>query len=377
VGSQEEEFIMSNAELRGRFVWHELMTPDPSAAQTFYSKVLPWKSQPSGMPDYTLWMAGTVQRGGMMAMPASAGSPPHWITYIGTADVDATVADVERLGGKVLKSAADIPNVGRFAVVADPQGAGFALFKPTSAGDGNAASDTDVGGFAWHELYTTDVGASVSFYTQLFGWEKGPTHDMGEMGPYQLILHGGKQVAGMFKPPHGEAPPNWGVYVEVADASKAAKAAKAAGGRVLNGPMEVPGGGWMAQIMDPQGGVFAVHEQAKKAAAQPAQAAEAKPKSPPKPKPAAVSAPAAAQPAAAPKKAPAKAAAKKAGKKSAPVKAAAKAKKTAKKVAKKAAKKAARPAAKKAAKKVARKGMKKAAGRRATAKRGKSAKRKK
>ena len=370
---------MSNAELRGRFVWHELMTPDPSAAQTFYSKVLPWKSQPSGMPDYTLWMAGTVQRGGVMAMPASsAGSPPHWLTYIGTPDVDATVAEVERLGGKVLKSASDIPNIGRFAVVADPQGAGFALYKPASGGDGNSASDTDVGGFAWHELYTTDVDAAVSFYTQLFGWEKGPTHDMGEMGPYQLILNGGKQVAGMFKPPQGEAPPNWGVYVEVADASKAAKAAKAAGGRVLNGPMEVPGGGWMAQLMDPQGGVFAVHEQAKKPAAQPAQGAAAKPKSPPKPKPAAVAAPAVeAQPAAAPKKAPAKAAAK-AAQKSPPVKAAAKAKKTAKKAVKKAAAKpVAKKSAKKAAKKVAKKGMKKAAGKRAAAKRGKSAKRKK
>ncbi|HEY4213219.1 MAG TPA: VOC family protein [Steroidobacteraceae bacterium] len=371
---------MSNAELRGRFVWHELMTPDPSAAQTFYSKVLPWKSQPSGMPDYTLWMAGTVQRGGMMAMPASsAGAPPHWITYIGTPNVDAAVAEVERLGGKVLKSAADIPNVGRFAVVADPQGAGFALYTPASAGDGNSASDTDVGGFAWHELYTTDLAAAVSFYTQLFGWEKGPTHDMGEMGPYQLILNGGKQVAGVFKPPHSEAPPNWGIYVEVADAAKAAKAAKAAGGRVLNGPMEVPGGGWMAQIMDPQGGVFAVHEQAKKAAAQPAQAPAAKSKSPPKPKSAAA-APAEAQLAAAPKKAPAKAAAK-AAKKSAPVKTAAKAKKAARKIVKKAAKKAAgRPAAKKAkkaGKKVAKKAMKKAAAPRAAAKRGKSARRKK
>jgi len=371
---------MSNAELRGRFVWHELMTPDPSAAQTFYSKVLPWKSQPSGMPDYTLWMAGTVQRGGVMAMPASsAGSPPHWLTYVGTPDVDATVAEVERLGGKVLKSAADIPNIGRFAVVADPQGAGFALYKPASAGDGNSGSDTDVGAFAWHELYTTDVDAAVSFYTQLFGWEKGPIHDMGASGPYQLILHGGKQVAGVFKPSSAETPPNWGIYVEVADASKAAKAAKAAGGRVLNGPMEVPGGGWMAQLMDPQGGVFAVHEQAKKAAAQPAQAAPAKPKSPPKPKPAAAAAPAAAvaQPAAAPKKAPAKAAAK-SGKKSAPVKTAAKAKKTAKRAAKKVVKKTAKPAAKKAAKKkVAKKVAKKAAGKRSAAKRGKSAKRKK
>ena len=124
---------MSNAEIRGRFVWHELMTTDPQAAGAFYSKVLPWKTQPSGMPDYTLWISGKTQAGGLMAQPESArqaGAPPSWLVYIGTPDVDATAAAAERLGGKVLKAPADIPAVGRFAVLADPQGAAFAVFTP-------------------------------------------------------------------------------------------------------------------------------------------------------------------------------------------------------------------------------------------------------
>src|SRR5579859_2069701 len=107
---------MSNADIRGRFIWHELVTTDPEAAAAFYSKVVPWKTQDSGMPSYTLWMAGKLQIGGLTGLPedSEAGTPPHWIIYIATPDVDATVADVERLGGKIVKEPADIPNMGRF-----------------------------------------------------------------------------------------------------------------------------------------------------------------------------------------------------------------------------------------------------------------------
>ncbi len=127
---------MSNAEIRGRFVWHELMTSDLPAATAFYSRVLPWKTQPSGMPDYTLWVTGKTMAAGLMAQPEAArqaGAPPSWLVYIGTPDVDATAAAAERLGGRVLKAPGDIPNVGRFAVLADPQGAAFAIFTPPRA----------------------------------------------------------------------------------------------------------------------------------------------------------------------------------------------------------------------------------------------------
>ena len=257
---------MSNAEIRGRFVWHELMTTDPQGAGAFYSKVLPWKTQPSGMPDYTLWVAGKTQTGGLMAQPESArqaGVPPSWLIYIGTPDVDATAAAAERLGGKVLKAPADIPNVGRFAVLADPQGAAFAVFKPGPMPEGGAPS-TD---FSWHELATSDQHGALTFYSELFGWSRGPAHDMGPAGTYQLIEHGGEQVGGIYKVMDASKPPHWLTYIRVASVDKAAAAAKAAGGRVTQGPMEVPGGSRIAQILDPQGGAFAVHEPAKQAAA--------------------------------------------------------------------------------------------------------------
>jgi len=350
---------MSNADIRGRFIWHELMTTDPDAAGSFYSKVLPWKPQPSGMPNYTLWMSGKAQTGGLMALPAeSQGAPPHWLMYIGTPNVDSTAQDIQRLGGKILKSPADIPNVGRFAVAADPQGAAFAIYTPASAGDGAPPQGT-VGGFSWHELSTSDPDAATNFYVELFGWAKDSVHDMGAMGPYQILGHGGKQVGGVFKSHDASVPPSWLSYVQVADAGKAANAAKASGGRVLNGPMEVPGGSWVAQLMDPQGGVFAVVEapKAAKPAADAKPAAAPKAKSAPAAKPAGDGAKPASVPAAAPS-APKKPAAKKATKKAA--------KKAAAKGAKKAAKKAAGKGARKTAAK--KKVMKKSAAKRGAAK---------
>jgi uncharacterized protein len=343
---------MSNADIRGRFIWHELVTTDPEAAAAFYSKVVPWKTQDSGMPSYTLWMAGKLQVGGLTGLPdnSEAGTPPHWIIYVATPDVDATVAEAERLGGKVVKGATDIPNMGRFAVLTDPQGATFAVYTPPAPPPAGSEGSGGPGEFTWHELATTDYAAAMEFYGELFGWEKGPGHDMGAMGIYQLIHHKGAEVGGIYNAQGAATPPNWLSYVRVTDCAKAATAGKTAGGRVLNGPMEVPGGSWITQLMDPQGGLFAVVESPKVAAAKPAPKAT-KRKAAPKAEPAtAVSQPAPA--AAAAKKAPRKVAKK--GKKSAAKQVAVK------KAAKKAVKKTKQPA-------------KRAAARSTSAKRGKSA----
>jgi len=93
---------MSNADIRGRFVWHELMTTDTDAAAAFYSKVVPWKTQDSGMPSYTLWMAGKTQVGGLTGLPdgSDSGTPPHWIVYVATPEEAAELLrnDYERYG---------------------------------------------------------------------------------------------------------------------------------------------------------------------------------------------------------------------------------------------------------------------------------------
>jgi predicted enzyme related to lactoylglutathione lyase len=345
---------MSTADIRGRFIWHELLTTDTTAAAAFYPKVVPWRTQPSSMPGYTIWMAGQSQVGGLMAQPSdAAGTPPQWLIYIGTPNVDATAEHAQRLGARVVKPAADIPNVGRFAVLADPQGATFALYTPGPTGGAIPAAGAGV--FSWHELATTDVAGALRFYGELFGWSKGQGHDMGAMGVYQIFERFGSMIGGMCNVQGPATPPSWLSYVQVADSSRAVAAAKSAGGRLLHGPVEVPGGSWIALFMDPQGGAFAVQEPPRPAA-KPA-APPPKPAPAPAPKPAAApAAPAAARPAAAKPAAPKKPAPKKAAKKKAATKKPAK-KKPAKK-------KARKPAKKKAAKKAARKGPKRSKARR-------------
>src|SRR4029077_20969445 len=172
--------------------------------------------------------------------------------------------------------------VGRYAVLSDPQGATFAVFTP--GGGPPPGGSPAQGTFSWHELATTDVAAALRFYGQLFGWTKGPGHDMGGMGIYQLFQHGGTQAGGICNVQGPSTAPSWLSYVHIADCDRAVAAAKAAGGRLLHGPMEVPGGSWIAMMMDPQGCAFAVQEAPrtgqKPAAAKPAatpKAAAAKP----------------------------------------------------------------------------------------------------
>ncbi|HSY07206.1 MAG TPA: VOC family protein [Steroidobacteraceae bacterium] len=386
---------MSNADFRGRFVWHELLTTDTRAAAAFYPKVTAWKTQAWDKdPSYTLWVGSKGPFGGVRTLPdAARASGPAWLAYVGTPDVDATVQSAQGLGARVLMGATDIPETGRFAVLADPQGAAFALYSPgPSSQDGGGSMPQE---FSWHELMTTDVAAALRFYTELFGWQEVGKHDMGPMGVYHLVGIHGVQSIGMFKiPPDRPMPTAWMCYAHVADVDKAANGAKAAGGKIMNGPMQVPGGTWIAHLSDPQGAAFAVHADKRVAAATPAAqpAKVAPPKSaatppaaksqPPTVRPTAPAAPSPApsRPAAPPPvsaaaaKAPAPArkpaAAKKAAVKKAPAKKSAK-----KRAAKKAsAKKRPLRRAKRAAKKAVRKAVKRR-GAKKRAKRAKSARR--
>jgi hypothetical protein len=339
---------MADNTVRGRFVWHELMTPDTSGAHAFYSKVVGWKTQPwEHDPSYQMFAAGSGPLGGSVQ---DAGAP-HWLHYIGTTDIDATVAAVKNRGGSVSKEVTSMPSGGKYAVLADPQGAAFGVYyHPMDTGK---ESSPKRGEFSWHELATSDWRAAVDFYSAVFGWEKQAEHDMGAMGKYVLFGSNGVQRGGIFnKPAEMPGGPAWLGYVRVKDVNDAVKKAKNARGTLVNGPMEVPGGDWIAQFVDPYGAMFAVHTLA--ADLKPAQPAAAPAATPAAQAPAASSA----KPAA-PKKA---AAAPK--KKAAPAR-----KKAAKKVAKKAAKKAARKkAAAKGAKRPARKAAKKKGGGRKGAK---------
>jgi len=379
---------MASADVQGKFLWHELVTADPGAAGAFYGKVLGWTPQAWDKdPSYTVLLSPKGPVGGIMRPGADAhGTSAHWINYVGTANVDETAASAQRLGGRVVKGASDIPGGGRYAVLADPQGAVFGVYTPSATGGAGPAADA----FTWHELVTSDQAAALRFYRELFGWEQVAVHDMGApVGPYVIFGRGGQQLGGIFAR-QGGGGTQWLAYARVSSASRAADAAKAGGGRVINGPMQVPGGSWIAQLADPHGAAIAVNQAATAESAQPAKpaaqppkpvakpaapAAAARPSAPPSPTPAAASgsgrpaapapspappkpAPAPAAPPPRPTAAPPAAAAKPAvvapAKAAAPAKPAAPAKKAAAPAKKAAGKKAARKSAAKKKKKTAR-----------------------
>ncbi len=259
------DLAMSQADLRGKFIWHELMTPNIQGAADFYARVLPWSSEASAVPGYTLCMSGRWGVAGLMRQPDTAreqSTPPSWLVYVGAPDVDATAEAAQRLGGKLLKAPTDIPGIGRFAVLSDPQGAAFAVFAPAMPTPEGVQAEP-AGHFSWHELATIDPQGALAFYAQLFGWTHGPVHEMGAGGRYQVIEHAGVPIGGLYVMQDPSKPPLWLSYVQVKSLDETITAVKAYGGRIVHEPHGVPGGDRVAHILDPQGGAIALHERAR------------------------------------------------------------------------------------------------------------------
>jgi uncharacterized protein len=253
---------MSQSHL-GRFVWYELMTTDAPAAQAFYQGLMGWQTQDAGMSGmpYTLLSAAGVQMGGLMGLPpeaCEAGAQPGWMGYVAVPDVDAWSDRVIQAGGQVMRPASDIPGVGRFAVVADPHGAAFVLFKGQSDQPPAPAAPGTPGHTGWHELQAGELSSAWAFYADLFGWTLADAMDMGPMGTYQMFAIQGQPSGGMMNRMPDVPQPFWLFYFNVDDIDAAAARTTALGGQVLVAPHEVPGGDWILQGLDPQGAVFAV-----------------------------------------------------------------------------------------------------------------------
>ena len=251
----------------GRFLWYECMTGDLGAAVAFYTKLVGWGTTEwdNDMGPYTMWTKGETPVGGVMTLPEEArqaGAPPQWLAYISTPDTDATVRQVEDLGGEVVMAPMSIPTVGRMAIMKDPQGASFACYTPETAPEVMDPAP-EKGDFSWHELMTTDWEAALDFYSAVFGWEKKDALDMGDMGTYQMYGNPGndRPLGGMFNKPAEVPVSNWLLYTVVGSVDEAAEQVKTLGGTVLQGPMDVPGGSGdrVVQCMDDQGAAFALH----------------------------------------------------------------------------------------------------------------------
>ena len=249
---------------QGHFCWYELVTNDVNGAIAFYKNVIGWGTQAweGGESPYVMWTADGKPLGGVMPLPPDAsktGMPPHWFAHVTVDDVDATAKKAESLGGKIVVPPEDIPTIGRFSIISDPQGATISLFKPLGEAMTEPPGPTNKH-FSWHQLMAMDQEAALRFYSQLFGWEKtdavqSPT------GTYQMYGRNGRTYGGMVnKPKDDPLPPHWFYYVVVDDLDATLARVKKAGGKVTHGPMPVPGGDMISQCLDPQGAIFALHE---------------------------------------------------------------------------------------------------------------------
>jgi hypothetical protein len=246
----------------GRFVWYELATTNVEAAKAFYAEVVGWGTQDASMPGaaYTLFTAGGDPVSGVTGLPEDArrwGLRPGWLGYVGVNDVDAVANRIRELGGAMHVPPKEVPNVSRFSIAVDPQMATIAIFKWLNAAQAQPTDMDALGRVGWHELLAADWERAWAFYRELFGWRKADV-DTGAVGTYQLFSVGGQTIGGMFTKPPSEPVPFWLYYFNVGDIDVAMNRVKAGNGRMLSGPIEVPGNRWIVQCTDPQGAIFAL-----------------------------------------------------------------------------------------------------------------------
>jgi uncharacterized protein len=253
----------------GSFIWYELLTSAPDAAAAFYGAVVGWKIEnhgpnpAAGGVDYRLIARDDGGfAGGLLALTdemVSRGARPCWLPYLYVPDVDAQIAAIEAEGGALQMPATDLP-VGRIAMVLDPQGVPIHLMNPAPAPhDPEAVSDVfdenAVQRVRWNELTSPDQAGSMAFYAKHFGFEFNDKMPMGELGDYCFIHHHGKTLGAIMQRTD-EQPPLWLLYFGVPSIQAAKADVEAHGGRVIFGPMEVPGGDWVIVALDPQGATF-------------------------------------------------------------------------------------------------------------------------
>lgn len=248
------------------FMWYELMAPDEDAAIGFYTHVVGWTASEAEQPDmrYTILSAAGQGVGGIMRLTdamRAQGARPGWLGYVAVADTDAKAKEIAAAGGAILMPPGDIPNVGRFALVADPGGAPFYLLTPFPRDDAPPPLPmTTPGVCGWHELYAGQgQQAAFAFYAGRFGWTTVEEMDMGPMGTYRLFAAGVEPIGGMMDKP-AEAPASFWQFYFVVDGGIDAAIGRieSGGGKVVNGPMEVPGGAWIVNAVDPQGAHFSL-----------------------------------------------------------------------------------------------------------------------
>jgi uncharacterized protein len=245
----------------GRFAWYELLTTDTEAARAFYGRVLGWRTQDASTPrfSYSVFSAGETAVCGLMDLPQDAsrmGATPRWVGYVEVDDVHGAADHLRRLGGAVLVPPTET-NIGLISIVADPQGATLALAQNLERRQPQAGFG-DMGLVGWHELFAVDWTTAFAFYSELFGWRRADPDDVGSLKSYQVLSVGDRRFGGMFDKLPIAPFPFWLCYFNVPDIGVAARRVTEGGGRIAQGPTELPDLGWVVRCIDPQGAMFAL-----------------------------------------------------------------------------------------------------------------------
>ena len=243
----------------GKFVWFDLVTDDLAAVRQFYGTVFGWQFRTVGKPpaSYTIVENAGDRIGGMFyrASAAGASSGARWLSLISVPDPVQSVRYVEQHGGAVVVPPATIAGRGTHALLRDPQGAVFGVFKAES-GD---RSDTPVenGDFFWVDLLVPDPAKATEFYVGLAGYEASD-REVRENVKRVSLSSGGYARAGIVPLPPAVKQPGWLPYVLVDDVAGTLEKVIAAGGRALLQPRADLLDGNLAIIADPRGGVLGI-----------------------------------------------------------------------------------------------------------------------
>lgn len=245
----------------GTPIWYELLSPDPAAARAFYGAVIGWGidaesvGSESGAGDYRMISTGDGNVGGVMRLTdemIATGARPRWLFYLNVADVDAKAAEIAAAGGAVLISPWTIPNVGRIALAADPQGVPFYILRPDGTGESTVFDRAGMGKCSWNELVTSDQPSANAFYARLFGWTYPDRMVMpGDRGDYVFVHAADREIGATMPCPGTAQMPGWRFYFRVPDLDASAAAVRAGGGTVVMGSQDIPGGDRILHANDP------------------------------------------------------------------------------------------------------------------------------
>jgi predicted enzyme related to lactoylglutathione lyase len=251
---------LSSTPLLGKFVWRDLVSENPDAVKPFYASLFGWEFEESralGAP-YTLIRSGGQYIAGISKTRRQLPDQPvsQWLSFMSVANVDRAVEQTRAAGGSVVAGPLELPNIGRGAVVLDPEGAPLGLLR-SSVGDPADTTTPALHRFLWTEHLSRDPQLSADFYAALAGFEVRKVDFGGR--PYWVLVQG-RERAGLLRNPLTTDRPVWLAYVRVADPAASAARAAQLGGRILLAPRSEVRSGTLALIADPTGAVLALQK---------------------------------------------------------------------------------------------------------------------